>query len=252
MKIKLCVGLLIISCSFLTTAVIAAEAEIKSKRLVVLGDSITRGVRSGVSAESIYQTRIQTKLSTATIKVEVLNEGIGGERTDMALRRLNKSVIAKHPDIVTVMYGTNDSYVDIGKTKSRITAEAYESNLRTIVDKLRAANIQVVLMTSPRWGAVASNNGAGEHPNVQLQKYVARCRLVAKDKKVPLIDHYKIWTAAEQNGTNLTSWTTDECHPNGLGHQQISEAMIEDLAKTGFELIRKLIQAHCSSSPADY
>ncbi len=55
------------------------------------------------------------------------------------------------PDIVTVMYGTNDSYVDQGATTSRITVEEYRRNLETLVSELLRRGILPVLMTEPRW-----------------------------------------------------------------------------------------------------
>lgn len=201
------------------------EPKLETVRVVVLGDSITRGVRTGVGRDEIYQTLIHNMLTKPSRELEVLNQGIGGERTDQALKRLDKSVISLKPDIVTVMYGTNDSYVDIGKNKSRISADAYEQNLRQIAERLQDAGIQVVLMTEPRWGAAAKNNGVGEHPNLRLEKYLDRCRKVAQEMKLPLVDHYSHWKQQEEAGVVIGEWTTDQCHPNGTGHAELAKIM---------------------------
>jgi acyl-CoA thioesterase-1 len=158
--------------------------------------------------------------------VRVTNIGIGGERTDQALARLEKDVLSRKPQIVTIMYGTNDSYVDKGRTDSRITAEAYRKNLEGLVQRMQAAGIRPVLMTEPRWGAKATLNGAGEHPNVRLERYLAECRAVATALKVPLVDHYAHWMKAEAAGQNLGDWTTDQCHPNPAGHRVLLETML--------------------------
>lgn len=201
------------------------EEDSPAVRIIVLGDSITKGVRTGVTADQIYAHLVEQEWTGNDQAVEVLNEGIGGERTDQSLKRLQKSVIARKPDIVTVMYGTNDSYVDLGKTNSRLTVEQYQTNLTTIVRQLQEADIQVVLMTEPRWGSKA-RNGIGESPNVQLAKFVQACRDVAKETQVPLVDHYAIWKQAEEEGANLSEWTTDECHPNPAGHEQLAQGML--------------------------
>lgn len=213
----------------LSTTIVARAAD-DTIRIVTLGDSITKGVRTGVSKEQTFAHLLQVALNKKGIQAQVTNVGIGGERTDQALKRLHK-VIALKPHFVTIMYGTNDSYVDQGKKNSRITAAAYTKNLEAILKKLRAAGIVPVLMTEPRWGKQAGNNGAGEHPNVRLAKYVAACRQVALKTKTPLVDHFKLWTAKEQSGIKIGSWTTDQCHPNAAGHQVISEAILPVLIK---------------------
>lgn len=221
--------LLSLTLACLTIAGLAAEpaapATAKS-RIVTLGDSITKGVRPGVKPEETFAARLEAGLRAGGADVSVVNVGIGGERTDQALKRLAKDVLAQKPSIVTIMYGTNDSYVDQGKSASRITVEEYRTNLGKLVDELRAAGITPVLMTEPRWGKTARLNGVGEHPNVQLEKYVAACRTVAAEKRTPLVDHFQHWTAAEAKGTDIGGWTTDQCHPNPAGHQVLAELML--------------------------
>ena len=64
------------------------------------------------------------------------------DRNESACRELQFNQHRKHiaarrqPDIVTIMYGTNDSYVDQGKTTSRLTVDEYRNNLQTIVVEL--------------------------------------------------------------------------------------------------------------------
>lgn len=194
--------------------------------IVTLGDSITKAARPGVRRDETFAARLEETLAEREYPVRVTNVGIGGERTDQALARLEKDVLARQPRIVTIMYGTNDSYVDKGKNASRITVDEYRANLELLVKRLRAANIEPVLMTEPRWGASAGLNGAGEHPNVRLEQYVAACRAVAQEMNVPLVDHYAHWLAAEQAGQVLGAWTTDQCHPNSQGQRILMETML--------------------------
>ncbi len=214
--------LLLVTLALLGFATAAAEPQ----RIVTLGDSITKGVRSGVKAEETFAARLEASLRAAGVEVSVVNVGIGGERTDMALKRLAKDVLARKPAVVTVMYGTNDSYVDQGKSASRITVAEYRANLAKLVDELRAAGAVPVLMTEPRWGKSAKLNGVGEHPNVRLEQYVEACRAVAAEKRAPLVDHFQHWTQAEAKGTDIGKWTTDQCHPNPEGHRVLAETML--------------------------
>ena len=207
----------------------AAQTRAETLRIVTLGDSITKGARPGVTADQTFASLLQKQLRAEGIATEVTNVGIGGERTDMALKRLDKDVIAKQPHLVTIMYGTNDSYVDKGKTESRITADAYESGLTEIVTRLKSAGITPVLMTEPAWAEGAGKNGAGEDPNVRLSAYMERCRKVAKAQGLMLVDHYGHWTAEAKRGTKLMPWTTDACHPNPLGHTELTHRIVQVL-----------------------
>jgi len=155
-------------------------------KIVMLGDSITKGVRSGVAEEETFASLIAARFAERGTEAEVVNLGIGGERTDGALARLERDVLALQPHVVVVMYGTNDSYVDAGETRPRITREQYADNLRAILQALRQAGVRPLLMTEPRWGAAATNNGAGEHPNLLLEQYTVACRLVAEETATPL------------------------------------------------------------------
>ena len=195
-------------------------------RIITLGDSITRGARPGVLPGQTFSARLQAALRTAGVAAGVHNVGIGGERTDQVLRRLARDVIAQRPDLVTVMYGTNDSWVDEGKVESRLTTAAYEANLREIVRQLRGAGIEVVLMTPPRFGERHRKNGLGEEANLRIGRYVERCRAVARDASVPLVDHFAGWAAAQQSGRLLETWTTDSCHPNPEGHADLAQRML--------------------------
>jgi lysophospholipase L1-like esterase len=214
-----------------TLAWFAAHDTTAPVKIVMLGDSITKGVRKGVAAEETFAALVQAALRKQGIPAEVSNVGIGGERTDQALSRLDRDVIAKEPQIVTIMYGTNDSYVDQGKSESRLTEHEYRDNLVQLVERLRRSGIRPVLMTAPRWSAAAKGNAVGEHPNQRLERYVQRCRDVAKELDLPLIDHFAHWTEKEQMGQELGAWTTDTCHPNPLGHAELARRILPVVAE---------------------
>ncbi|MFO0965956.1 MAG: GDSL-type esterase/lipase family protein [Gemmataceae bacterium] len=191
-----------------------------SPRIVALGDSITKGVRPGVKTEESYPPQLQEALRKDGVSATVLNLGVGGQRTDQALPRLAE-VLKHKPKVVAIMYGTNDSYIDKGAKKPRISVDEYRKNLIKLVTELRGAGAKPILMTPPRWGDKAAKNGIGANPNVSLERYVEACREVAKETKTPLVDHFAHWTKASAAGTDVGTWTTDQCHPNAQGHAEI-------------------------------
>lgn len=199
-------------------------------RIITLGDSITKGARPGVSPTQSFSARLQAALRERGRAANVHNVGIGSERTDLALQRLATDVISQRPDLVTVMYGTNDSWVDIGKSESRLSERQFEENLRRMVQRLRAEKIRVVVMTEPRFEAKNPRNGLGEEPNLRLGRYMEISRRVAKETGAPLVDHFMAWTEAQRSGVARPEWTTDGCHPNAAGHADLAQRITAAIA----------------------
>jgi lysophospholipase L1-like esterase len=204
---------------------VAPALDGRARRVLLLGDSITRGARSGVAPTETFASQLQASLDKAGTKVQVHNVGIGSERTDLALERLERDVLSQRPDVVTVMYGTNDSWVDKGREAARLTEAQYESNLNELVARLQQAGIAVVLMTPPCFGEENPRNGLGEDPNLRLRRYVAICRTVAAARGTALVDHFARWEERQRAGQRLQPLTTDGCHPNASGHADLAAAL---------------------------
>jgi lysophospholipase L1-like esterase len=205
------------------------------RRILCLGDSITRGTRLGVLPRRTFCAIIHRELSRELGPVAVLNAGVGGERTDQALRRLQRDVIARQPELVTIMYGTNDAAVDRGRTESRLALALYRENLETIVRGLRDAGIQPVLMTpiplGQRFDYLAWSPYREHGPNCAMWPYVKAVRDVADELEVPLVDNFAAWAERALLGENLDALMTDGCHPNPAGHEAIAATMLPVLLR---------------------
>lgn len=196
-------------------------------RVVTLGDSITRGVRRGVKAEDTFQVLLEKSLTEKKkLRVRIINAGIGGERTDQALARLPRVLQTHRPAVVTIMYGHNDSHIDRGKTTPRLPLEQYEANLRRLIAELRKAKVQPVLMTPPCYSRKARQGGVAENPNVQLFRCATVVRRLARELKVPVIDHYAHWHQQLDRGDDVEAWTTDLYHPNPRGHRELARQIL--------------------------
>jgi len=216
------------------TVVLTACATAAPVKIVCLGDSITNAVRAGVTQEQSFEALLENWLSERVVTVKVINEGIGGEKTNQALARLAKDVVARKPDYVTIMYGTNDSAVNKGASQPRLPLETYEKNLRLIVQRLRAAGISPVLMTSPPLGNSFSYVEWAPYkedgPNCMLIDYVRAVRRVAREDSVPLVDNFARWAETEYLGTDIDTLMGDGCHPNPAGHKLVAQTMYPVLA----------------------
>src|SRR5262249_28183789 len=129
---------------FVFTGPASGAAELK---IVCLGDSVTKAVRPGVKPEETFCVLLEKSLRQAGSAATVINSGVGGHSTADGLGRFERDVLAHRPSHVVIMFGLNDSWVDAGKTASRLTAAAYEQNLRKMLAELKGRKIQVILMT---------------------------------------------------------------------------------------------------------
>ncbi len=206
---------------------VAGLAAADPLRIVTLGDSITKGVRAGVTAEETFAAELQRQLRAGGHPdCEVINVGVGGETAGQGLLRLEQDVIAKKPQIVTIMYGHNDSSVDAGKTASRISIPRFRADLSQLVQRLRDAGITPIMMTPPAYAEKSAPNGIGEHCNVRLAQYSEVVRQVAETLQVSLIDHFAAWSEVSKSGTDLNEWTTDGYHPNPKGHVEMATRIL--------------------------
>ena len=79
---------------------------------------------------------------------ECVNRGISGDTTEQSLLRLERDVIALSPKIAVMEVGINDlKAIGVMPFREKMITKACQENLRTMVDKLQAAGIHVVLLT---------------------------------------------------------------------------------------------------------
>lgn len=191
--------------------------------IVCLGDSVTKAVRPGVKPEETFCVLLQKGLRAAGKDATVVNSGIGGHTTADGLGRFQRDVLAHEPSHVVIMFGLNDSWVDVGKTASRLTAAEYEKNLRKMLAELKSRNVKVILMTPNP--AIAPTYPP--HRNVTLKPYVEAVRRVARAENLPLIDVYARFGELALEGTDLNTLFTDAMHPNPQGQALIAGMLLE-------------------------
>jgi acyl-CoA thioesterase I len=118
----------------------ARLSEGRTLKIVALGSSSTFGVGASSPANS-YPSRLEADLREQfpDMDITVVNRGIGGEDAKEMLARLDKSVLAEHPDLVLWQVGTNAIVDDEG-----LSQEA--ALVRKGFARLKAAGVDVVLM----------------------------------------------------------------------------------------------------------
>jgi lysophospholipase L1-like esterase len=216
-----------IDLAFLTWLLLACHVAIADEpvRIVCLGDSVTKAVRKGVEPHQTFCALLQQQLSGADRPVEVVNAGIGGNTTEDGLKRFQPDVLDHKPHIVVIMFGLNDSWIDAGKTESRLTVHEYRANLDTMLELLIGHEIKIVLMTPNP--ALAPTYGPER--NATLRPYVDVVRSLARHHELPLVDVYQHFAELAQE-REINSLFTDDMHPNPAGQQQLA-VLLEPVLK---------------------
>ncbi len=189
------------------------DASVPARPLIVcFGDSLTqRG----------YPQELQKILH-----VRVINAGIGGNTSGQGVARLEKDVIAHHPNLVIFWFGTNDSRRDAAY--KQLTPEQYRTNLVAIVDRCREEGAKVLLGTMP---PIVPGPYFTRHPETNYaavggfaaytERFRDAARSVGKEKDVPVID----FAVLLKNNTNWVS--PDGVHPTAEGNRVFAQLVAE-------------------------
>ncbi|HUZ61097.1 MAG TPA: GDSL-type esterase/lipase family protein [Hanamia sp.] len=198
--------------------------------IVTFGNSTTAPRKT---IKKVYAVRLHEILTTAGIDNKVINAGIPGSHTGSirdnslfkiphGMDRFDTAVLAYHPDWVTINFGINDSWQDAGKKgTSRIPINEYRHNLSFFIDGIRREGGKVILLTPNPIG----EKYRGFHER-RLKKYMKAVRHLARSKKIPLIDTWKIFREyVHKKHKGIDMLLLDGEHPNDTGHELIAEAI---------------------------
>src|SRR5580700_8164330 len=124
-----------------TTFAAAGEIPVKTgEKIAFMGDSIT----AGGAGPGGYCRLVISGLEANGIKAVFIGAGVSGHKSNQMLARLDKDVISKKPEWMTLSCGVND----VWHGAKGVPLEDYKKNITEIIDKCQAANIKVVILTS--------------------------------------------------------------------------------------------------------
>ncbi|NNC88537.1 MAG: hypothetical protein HKN82_08790 [Akkermansiaceae bacterium] len=197
----------------------AATIPVKSGQTIAfLGDSITAGgARPGG-----YCRMVIDGLKHEGIDVSGVFAGISGHKSNQMLARLDKDVLSKKPDWMTLSCGVND----VWHGARGVPLDDYKKNITAIVEQAQAAGVKVMILTSTMIKEDQQND-----LNQKLVPYNAFLRELAEAKGCLLADlnaamqeALKEFPADAPKGKQLTR---DGVHMNALGNKMMGAAILE-------------------------
>lgn len=159
------------------TSLAAQELLVKDQqKIAFLGDSITQQGQGGPLG---YCQLVISGLKANGVNATLIGAGISGHKSNDMLARVERDVIAKKPDWMTLSCGVND----VWHGAKGVPLDQYKQNITALVDKVTAAGIRVMVLTATMIGEDQPNAN-----NKKLAAYNEFLKSLAAERKFPLAD----------------------------------------------------------------
>jgi len=207
----------------------SAQAQViiqKGDTIAFLGDSITAaGAKPGGYCNLIIES-----LNKKGLEVKAVYAGISGHKSNQMLARLEKDVLEKKPQWMTLSCGVND----VWHGARGVELEDYKKNITEIVDKAQAAGVNVIILTS-----TMIKEDPGNELNQKLKSYNDFLVQLGKNKQCRVADlnaimQETIKTLEKDSRGNTV--TTDGVHMNSAGNMMMAKGILEVMGFTKDEL----------------
>lgn len=235
----------------LLSALLLPSAFLEAKRVLYIGDSITDGGwgNSGGGAKPsdkrnhwdlnhIYGHSYMFLCAAHYMAYypeqehEFFNRGISGNTLADLEARWKKDAIRIHPDVLSVLIGTNDVGGAIFNGDETFDFDNWESRYRALLDKSLAANPRLKIVLCTPFIAPTGNMRKSDRYELR-EKWVKECagrvRRIANDYHatlVPFDDMFADIMQSTPDGKGIY-WIWDGIHPTAAGHQRMADLWIK-------------------------
>lgn len=222
----------------------------EGKRVLFIGDSITDGAwgNSGVWNASSderdqkdmnhiyghgYMMIVASRFQALYPEEEwqFWNRGISGNTLDDLASRWQKDVLDLHPDIVSILIGTNDVEQALNEGKV-IDPKEWGNKFRALLDETLKQNPQTQLVLCTPFVAKAGWRGESGNYNERLQMITSLVNVIQR-----ICDEYKArlvpfdtlvrMTIDSTPNRPVAYWIWDGIHPTPAMHYRMAEMWIE-------------------------
>lgn len=231
--------------------------EPKAFSYVALGDSLTEGIGDTTNQGGYIPLLSQQLTQEYGYQVTSQNFGVGGNTSNQILKRMSndkniKKALAK-ADLLTLTVGGNDVMAVIRKNLSDLKLAAfskaslsYQERLRKIIEKARADNPDLPIYIVGIYNPFYLNFPELTDMQLVIDNWNKSTEAITKEYErvyfVPINDLlYKgidgeegiVHTVGEQmTVVNNALFSEDHFHPNNIGYQIMSNAVMEVIRET--------------------
>lgn len=190
--------------------------------VVCFGDSITARKEGNPSPALTY------KLSQKLPNYNFINAGVSGNTTEQAIERFAADVIAKKPDYVTVLFGSNDS-----ATYRLVDLELFKRNITTFAKVIGPS--KTILISPPPVDESLQENRSNE----SLLQYTTVVREVAEETGSHYIDFFTAMYTRDDYKKLLVGEKDDGLHFGEAGYDMLSDLIAQKLMEVNLNHPKK-------------
>ncbi len=197
-------------------------------KLVFFGDSITEAGRDLSDPTDLGEGYVKIAAGKLRplfpdVDFEILNFGVGGDRTVELLARVGE-VTAVKPDVVVLEVGVNDVWRRF-TDEEIVTEEQFGKNYSAIVDALKECGAKIILVEPY---VLDMKDKRRFRP--YLNTYIAVIREIARRENLPLVPLDEIFNGVTRD-IKPAEFAEDGVHPTHRGCRYIADLIIKELKK---------------------
>ena len=217
--------------------------------IAFLGDSVTQGCFEVYqkedgrvatffdknSAYHQYVARILT-LFYPEVPVNMINAGISGSNAPHGLERLERDVLAHHPDLTVVCFGLNDAMAGPDGLQN------YTNALEAIFLRLQEADCEIIFMTPNMMAtqvschlsndmlrSIAQSASRTQNEGI-MDVYMNTAKSLCMRLDIPVCDCYARWKTLQHHGVNVTELLANKInHPTREMNWLFAGSLVETI-----------------------
>ncbi|MDE6273662.1 MAG: SGNH/GDSL hydrolase family protein [Clostridiales bacterium] len=193
-------------------------------KILFFGDSITAGGRDPNNLEDLGNGYV--KIAAGKLRLlypdkdlQFVNRGVGGDRTEHLVARLNEDVIAETPDVVILQIGINDAwhrFID----GTVVSPEKFRENYEQIVTAIKCTGAKLIIVQP-----YVLNMGDKARLRPFVNEFNAIIREIADEDADAFIPMDEIFTGLARD-TGADQFAEDGVHPTHRGCRYIADRII--------------------------
>ena len=200
-------------------------------RVVFMGNSITDGGHYHSYIWLYYMTHFPN------MRIQIFNAGIGGDISQQMLERLDGEVFDKHPTIMTLTFGMNDTgYQNLPPDKAdsvyKVKIAKSLNSFALIVDKLKQhPEIKKIMIASPPYDEISKIKATPlKKKNAAILEIVTEQRKVAQENGWGFVDFntplIQIIQREHERDSLFTFENADRIHPSNDGQMVMAATFL--------------------------
>ncbi len=198
-------------------------------KIVFFGDSITESGRNALDPRDLGAGYVKIaagklRLLYPDTAIEYVNKGIGGNRTQNLLERVQQDVVEESPDIVVLQAGINDVWYRF-TVGEEVTPERFRANYEGIVSAIKGTGAKLLILQP-----YVLHVGDKFRFRPYLNQFNEIIREIAQREADALIPLDEIFTGVTQD-IKPEKFASDGVHPTHRGCRYIADLLIKELKK---------------------